>query len=862
MALLDWSEATRKLDRLLHDGLVRINQRAAPAEVVIASIDTASLARFGRWPWSRDLQASVFAELARLAPRAVIVDIVYAEAADRAGADAQLAEVIDALPLVVLPVLLEGGGANVAGSASYERLPVAPLLGAADALGHIALPIDDDGIVRRVRLKAGFGRAHWSALPLAALELIEPDRFASAASPLPGRKVAPPPDAPSRRGWVENHEALIPYYGPSGHFPRIPVIDLLAGAVDREAMAGRIVLLGLTATGLGDVVPSPVSAQDRPLAGVEVHANVLAALLEGRLVTPAPAPLSLVVAALLLSLVLLAYSLAPPQWSLAIALTGAVLPVLLGGVLYIERGVWYAPVSASLAVLASYLVWSRHRLSFVNRFLEAEHARLGPHLPRREERENPRLARFFEQAVRHLPIDAWRIEAGDEHHAGSVALPTLPLERQAGDWRQHGAIWSKRFDTRDRLTITLRISAPARAHEVLEYIDSLARIRSRIRGTSAGGSLERLQRNATRLSSEMAWLRGVKEFSETLLAGSPVGFAVWSPAGELVRRNALVHRLLPRLPARVPLLDFLHAIGQDPSEPGMRERLDALLERGDPWQITCEVGKVELVVDFSAAGERLADRLICASLVDVSAVRSVERARAELVDYLSHDLRSPLISALYRLESGSVGAPHEASPDDPVADSIRKSLSMMDALLHVARADGLDPVDFHEVLLDDVIDNALDLLQPQAHARGILLRGPEALSGRQDQPPVWVAGDAVSLERVVVNLLGNAIKYSFPGGEVRVMLGITASGEEAELTVSDDGQGIDPSVIGSLFQRFRRDPRTERSHAGIGLGLALVSRVVAQHAGRISATSLPDRGTDIVLHLPVLAQEEGATRSA
>ena len=887
-ALLDWSEATRRLDMLMHDALVRLSQRAAPSEVVIAAIDTDSLSAHGRWPWSRDLQAVVYAELARLAPRAVIVDIVYAEPSARPGADRQLAEVLDTLPLTVLPVLLEPGSGGGGSRPDRESLPVAPLIGVADALGHTVLPIDDDGIVRRVRLKAGFDRAHWSALPLAALEAIDPDRFASASYVTPGRRLITATAAagttadasvPGPPRWVEDHEALIPFYGPSEHFARIPVAALMAGTVPRDAVAGRIVLLGLTASGLGDVVPTPVSALERPLAGVELHANVLAALLDGALITPAPPWLGLLVAAVLLPLVLLAYSKAPPHWSLGLALVGALLPVALSAALYAGYNLWFAPVSVALPVLASYLVWSRHRLAFINRFLEAEHARMvREHLPAaRDERDNLKLAEFFEQAVRHLPIDGWRFETDDERHAGGQALTVPSRERLPDGWRCHDRVWSRRVDTSDRLMLSLRITAPARAAEILEYIDSLARVRSRIRSPRSGGSVERLQRNATRLSAELDWLRSVKAFSETMLAGSPAGFAVWNPAGELVRHNALVHRLLPQVSERVPLVDFLHAVGQDIARPGVARRFDGLLERGESWQVTGEIGTFELVVDLSATGERLAERLVCASIVDVSAVRSVERARSEMVDFLSHDLRAPLVSALYRIENAPIGMAEDperapARNDGFVAVSIRKSLSMMDALLHIARADTLDPTRFHDVLLDDVLDNALDQMQPQAQARGIVMltavegvRAGASIDGSIDGPgdgsgdgsgddPVWVSGDAVSLERAAINLIGNAIKYSAPGGEIRVTLTGAGQGRaEAELRVSDDGIGIDPEVIGGLFQRFRRDPRTERSHAGIGLGLALVSRVVEQHGGRIEALSEPGRGTDIVLRLPRLA---------
>ena len=187
---------------------------------------------------------------------------------------------------------------------------------------------------------------------------------------------------------------------------------------------------------------------------------------------------------------------------------------------------------------------------------------------------------------------------------------------------------------------------------------------------------------------------------------------------------------------------------------------------------------------------------------------------------------------------------------------------MMDDLLHVARADALEPSGFGEVLLEAVVDNALDQLAPQARGRGVRLvpvapvAPGEAGEAEGDDDGLWVLGDASSLERAVANVVGNAIKYSREGGTVRVRLarepGPEGGADRALLAVADDGVGIAPEAIGGLFARFRRDARTAGSHEGIGLGLALVSRVVSSHGGEVDAASEPGRGTEIRIRLPLL----------
>ena len=218
---------------------------------------------------------------------------------------------------------------------------------------------------------------------------------------------------------------------------------------------------------------------------------------------------------------------------------------------------------------------------------------------------------------------------------------------------------------------------------------------------------------------------------------------MWNAAGEWLQGNDLVHQMLPELGEQALLIDFMRVIGHDPGERGLplpeerrtadRRHFDALLLDGTPWQTAHESEDRVLIVTFSAVGSRLSRRLICASVDDVSKIRTVERARAEMVDYLSHDLQSPLVSALALLDDdGNEGG---------AAGHVRRSLAMMDDLLHVARADELDERGFSPLLLDDVLDNALAELLPQARARRIHL---DADSGEET---LWVTGDATLLER-------------------------------------------------------------------------------------------------------------------
>ncbi|MFK7855609.1 MAG: CHASE2 domain-containing protein [Granulosicoccus sp.] len=819
--VLLWSDATRKLDRLLHDSWVRSHQRAVPGDVVIAALDSESLNKVGRWPWPRDQQALLFEKLQKLGVQAVIIDLLYAEPSEVAEHDIRLAKAIESLPVSILPVLTEGG----AGQIASESLPISVILRSVSDIGHIFLPIDDDGIVRRVFLKSGFNRAHWPALSLAGLNAV-----GNAPPGLPGEEK----DERIQPGqWVENHEVLIPFYGSNGAFQRVSAVDIMRDDVPRGQLADKIVFVGMTTTGLGDVVPTPVSALDQPVPGVEIHANIFSALRDESLVVSAQPNTNLAVALVLLPLMLAMYSRAPPQWGLITAVVGAGVPILLSFALYSYARLWYAPLSASVPILISYLFWSRHRLNYVNQFLENERSKIESHLPQRDSKSNTILASFFQTASRHLPIEGWRFSVEKEVFDGGSGLPDIRQLSNEGGWLVRRGVYSRTYPGRHPLHVELAISNATQGTAITEYVDTLARTRTRDDVAPMLGSVEKLQTNAQKLSEQLDWLRNMKVFSDTILAGSPAGFAVWNAAGECVRANQLTYEMVSNFKELSDLRDFVHCIGRRTDVGEDAQTFQRLVLDSEPWQVPYSEEQRELVVNFRVVGDALADRLICATVLDVTDIRTSERARAEMVDYLSHDLRSPLISALYLLSDDA---------DPKIEQNIHQSLSMMENLLHIARADSLSESRFIPVLMNAVVDNSLDQLLPQALSQSIKFK----LDTVDDE--LWLLGDAAALERAVVNIVGNAIKYSPENTTINIRLFVES--QQAVLTVEDQGVGIQPEMIDQLFTRFKRDQSTASQFKGIGLGLAFVSRVVRLHGGRVAASNT-GVGTRITLELPL-----------
>jgi signal transduction histidine kinase len=148
------------------------------------------------------------------------------------------------------------------------------------------------------------------------------------------------------------------------------------------------------------------------------------------------------------------------------------------------------------------------------------------------------------------------------------------------------------------------------------------------------------------------------------------------------------------------------------------------------------------------------------------------------------------------------------------------------------------------VRLSDVIESAADTVRPAARARDIRLE----LSIDPAAGPVL--GDASRLRQVIWNLLSNAIRFAPEGGRVQVR--VEDTGSCVELSVVDDGPGMDAAFLPYVFERFRQaDSSSTRRHGGLGLGLALVRHLVELHGGTVEARNREDRpGAVLTVRLP------------
>ena len=258
--------------------------------------------------------------------------------------------------------------------------------------------------------------------------------------------------------------------------------------------------------------------------------------------------------------------------------------------------------------------------------------------------------------------------------------------------------------------------------------------------------------------------------------------------------------------------------------------------------IGSDSGAFEVSLSLTATGSTNGDRLTLivtdlSELLEANSNRDRaernSRTKDEFLATMAHELRTPLaaISSAVRVLD-LTPAEGEGQPATRARDVIARQVG------HISHLVG-DLLDVERVVSGKVRLNRqpLDMAEAVGRAVGSFAGNPE-LDRYIDisTEPVWVDGDAVRLEQVLTNIIANAVKYTPPGGRIRVALRV--DGGDAVLTVEDTGFGISPTLLPCIFDLYVQGARTlDDAQGGLGIGLTLVRRLVELHGGTIVASS-------------------------
>jgi PAS domain S-box-containing protein len=281
--------------------------------------------------------------------------------------------------------------------------------------------------------------------------------------------------------------------------------------------------------------------------------------------------------------------------------------------------------------------------------------------------------------------------------------------------------------------------------------------------------------------------------------------------------------------------------GNRVNEEGWRQRKD-----GSQYWANSVVGKLPSgegsPVTFYVVTQDLTQRRHAESLADTA------QKMHEFIAMLAHELRNPLAPI-----RNAVALMQRREISDPIVESMRQTIDrqatqltrIIDELLDVNRvARGQFSIDKQFVDLRDILNRAVETSRPLIDAREHTLTLD--IAGE----PIYVHADPLRMQQVVVNLLNNAAKYTPPGGQIS--LATEFNDGQVSIKVRDNGQGIARESLDRVFDLFiQLEPSSGNTFGGLGVGLALVRRIVELHGGRVQARSEgPGRGSEFSVRIP------------
>lgn len=363
-------------------------------------------------------------------------------------------------------------------------------------------------------------------------------------------------------------------------------------------------------------------------------------------------------------------------------------------------------------------------------------------------------------------------------------------------------------------------------------------------------------------------------YAESIVATGRAPIVVLDERLKVVTANDAFHRVFETSPAQVLGKPFFELGDRKWDIPELRRLLERVLPQNDTvkdFEVSVagisgpRVWHLDATRLHQSEGQR---PLILLSMEDVSERQHVEGlqrqrleelaaadlSKNEFLAMLAHELRNPLApirTAAQLLSTPGVPAAAAASAKVIIERQVRNMVRLIDDLLDVARiTQNKLSLQLSPVELTSLLRRAAEVVERPVQDRG------QHLTLSLEAGTIYVLGDATRLEQAFGNLLNNASKFSREGGhiEVRAHVEPLAHGAEVLVQVRDEGIGIDAAVLPHVFDMFRQGSESPHRAAGLGVGLALVRRIVELHGGRVTAASAGhERGSEFTVALPVLA---------
>ena len=790
-----------------------------PDDIVIVAIDEKSIARLGRFPWNRSLTAKVIDNLSAAQPKAIALDVLFAEPTENV-VDGALADAVKRAGNVVVSEQLidERAAPENTQSAWLRSLP--EIETAAAGVGHVNVETEQDGAARELllRLADDEGLARW-ALAVETVRVgnhLEPNevsetkqfvRIGTTKIPLDESESNFRFKLQERNSQISTLRPLrmtIDYIGAADAFAAqtYSFADVLESKISAEKFRGKYVLIGATAATLGDHLAAPfvhAESQDGDqhgalMPGVEILANSINTILRNRFYRPVSDWTAAFLAALIALLVIGLVEIGQGKFEAVKQIGGLI--GLLGLILLISYPVFVqalitpplVPLLASFAVTAPLALLRRSLIASFN--LDAHIGEL-------------------------LTIEKRLFTNQGERAAPDSSENLLDNSGKNGFLRKfvpRGLEWK---------TKTLGFLAQDLSNRSLLVDDALRSISEGLLIADANGTITYANRSALQILN----------LPPRKLIGNNLFLTIFQANGKISKIEA--KELLARLMIDRETIEDEISLGK--TEPSFyRIRLSAVAGRA---------GEAAPPPDFA---EPIG---LVATLSDITKHRELQQTKNDVIALVTHELRTPL-TAIQGISE--VLSEHEVEPEsrskmlNAINSEAKRLARMINEYLDITRLEsGAQKARPIPVNIAFLVEQSLLLLEPIAAQSKIKIVRHFA------EETAIILADSDLLAQAVTNLVANAIKYSLEKTEITVA--ITVAGEFVSIAVTDQGFGIPAESLPHIFEKFYRVPRLQDAATvrGTGLGLALAQEIVQLHGGRIIVASEPRQGSTFTIELPL-----------
>lgn len=776
---------TQSVDAFLYDNQLQVLPISADNDVVIIEIDEQSLSLLGDWPWPRSYHGEMINLLTQAEAEIIAYNVVFASADGKNPGDILLKNAIKNSSRTILPLyfdrLLKDGGVS-------EVLPNDMFQTHAE-IGHVNSYLDSDGILRSMRLVDTYAENEWLHFSLVAYLVSHPK--SEILSSLPS-------------------DIKIPFVNKKD-FEIYSFVDVLTGLVPASELAQKTIFVGVTATSMGDPLLTPINDNGLQSPAVKINASIFQALKHKTLIQDLPVFYASLINIILVIFALYLVSKLSGVQQVVITIFALSL-VWIGSYFLLQQGYWYRSAGLMISLIAIPFFWNILRLSRLFRYfrkqvMELQEKQKGEvfHLPEGIQLQSEGELKAL---LALLKVDKYRIIESEEIPLeNKLSISKCVLIRIAEDEK----LLELSFDEftgieKRKLNLVYQLVAQSAKEHEQKVIS---------RESNEAVRTDIFSQQLALVESYQQQVAISHSLFEASIEGVSAGILVTDLIGRVLFKNKAVIDLvgcdietLAKFFEKVPL-----------SQGGWIERLTDVVLLQKPMDVEAKAaGK-----DFSISIRCIEDQqgltpLLVFNLTDISVIKQAHRSRNEMIDFLSHDLRSPMASLqalVNHARNNDVISYSEII--DKVDHYSQRGLNFAEQFLRLAKVESEEDIQYYEVDLYSVSQNTLDTLYHQAKEKSILLN----LDVVDD---CWVMSNGDLLERILINLVSNAIKYSPEKSSIDISVSVQDGNDSLlEVRVSDQGPGISSELIPKLFKPYQRglDKNTQKAK-GVGLGLRFV----------------------------------------